>query len=140
MDLASYSPSTFLPFCKIESKSIRKPPEMSQSDKITSYVLRALNLPKESLVIQDYNIPIRVEDLKKLDSRDKELNNSILEFYMQMIVRRSKNNHSLPKVFSLSTYFYKKFVDKGYDGIKQWNKKCNLFSYDMIFGEIYLSH
>ena len=78
--------------------------------------------------------------MKTLDGTDMKLNDNIMNFYLEMIVQRSLHDSKFPRVFAMNTYFFKKLSEKGYDGVKRWNKAVDLFFYNMIFGKCEASY
>ncbi|GME66554.1 unnamed protein product [[Candida] boidinii] len=93
------------------------------------------------VIVDAYNIPITVKDLKTLDNR-KWLNDNIIDFYMKLIVARSQNSAELlPKIHIFSTHFYSTLSSKGYKGVARWAKraKINVTQLDYIFVPVNLN-
>lgn len=95
---------------------------------------------QRGVVVDKFNIEITREDLQTLAPR-QWLNDEIVNFYLQMIAERAKAQEEVsfpqttcsaiqsppfPKVHCFNTFFRKKLVDKGYQGVKKWTKKVRI--------------
>ncbi|XP_053568827.1 sentrin-specific protease 2 [Bombina bombina] len=65
------------------------------------------------------------------------LNDEIINFYVSLLVERSKQN-GLPKLHSFSTFFYQKLLSGGYQAVRRWTKCVNLFEKDIILLPVHL--
>ncbi|MBM3456584.1 MAG: hypothetical protein FJX80_15865, partial [Bacteroidetes bacterium] len=63
-------------------------------------------------MIEAYDIPITRRDLQTLEKLNW-LNDSIINFYLQMIAQRSMSCVGYPKVYSFNTFFYPKVAQFG---------------------------
>jgi len=88
------------------------------------------------VIIDRYNIQIFRQDIDTLKGLNW-LNDSIINFYMQMIVKRSKKP-GYPKVFAFNTFFYPKLMSSGHSGLKRWTKSIDIFSMDLILIPVHL--
>ena len=61
-----------------------------------------------------------------------QLNDNIINFYMEMIQERNSQNPYLPSFHCFSTQFYDKLLKSGYQGVHRWTKKVDIFSKDLI--------
>ncbi|CAH0700281.1 unnamed protein product [Spodoptera exigua] len=95
--------------------------------------------PADKVLIGKYKINIFKEDLETL-SRDKWLNDKIINFYMNLIMQRSKERKDLPKLYATNTFFYHKLKCSGYNGVKSWTKEVDIFAYDVIVVPVYLGN
>ncbi|VUZ52975.1 unnamed protein product, partial [Hymenolepis diminuta] len=59
------------------------------------------------------------------------LNDVVVNFYLELISRRSQESPELLKVYALSSFFYKKLCDAGYSGVRRW-AKVDIFSQDLV--------
>ena len=92
----------------------------------------SLNSSEETVLIDAYRIPIRPSDVKTL-LNGKWLNDNIINFYMQMIVARwEEDRENFRSVYALSSFFYPKLMQGGYDSIKRWIKDVDIFSHSLI--------
>lgn len=91
-------------------------------------------------LINAYNIPITIKDLNTFRGLNW-LNDEVINFYMQMIVSRSKKEEKpqhWPKVYAMQTFFYPKLVDQGYNSLKRWTRKVDIFDHDLILVPVHL--
>ena len=80
-----------------------------------------------------YSIPIARKDLDTLRGLNW-LNDEIINFYLNMIMARSKENDNWPNVHAFNTFFLSNIRTKGYASVKRWTRKFDLFSFDIILG------
>ena len=110
-------------------------PEMTSD--MATVVRRALKSGGEVL-IDAHKIQITVKDIDTLSGLNW-LNDEIINFYMQMIVARADGNkENFRSVYTFSTFFYPRLMDVGYNGVKRWTKKVDLFSYSLILVPVHL--
>ncbi|KAK9509937.1 hypothetical protein O3M35_004823 [Rhynocoris fuscipes] len=93
--------------------------------------------PADEVLIEKYNYKIRRCDIHTLTGLNW-LNDEIINFYTTLIMERSKTNTNLPKVYSFSTFFYLRLVNSGYQGVKRWTKKVDIFEHDLIIIPVHL--
>jgi Ulp1 family protease len=50
----------------------------------------------------------------------------IINFYMKLLIGRSKANPKLPKIWAQNTFFYQKLSNpaEGFDKVKRWTRKA----------------
>ena len=97
---------------------------------------RAQNSHGEILV-DAHRIKITANDIKTLSGLNW-LNDEIINFYMQMIVARSKSSSNFRPVYAFSTYFYSRLMAGGYTAVQRWTGKMDLFSYSLVLVPIHL--
>ncbi|XP_068948771.1 sentrin-specific protease 1 isoform X3 [Petaurus breviceps papuanus] len=61
----------------------------------------------------------------------------IINFYMNMIMERSKEK-GMPSVHAFNTFFFTKLKTAGYQAVKRWTKKVDIFSVDILLVPIHL--
>ncbi|KAL6061636.1 hypothetical protein STEG23_027088, partial [Scotinomys teguina] len=61
----------------------------------------------------------------------------IINFYMNMLMERSKET-GFPSVHAFSTFFFTKLKAAGYQAVKRWTKKVDVFSVDLLLVPIHL--
>lgn len=84
-------------------------------------------------IITKYNISIRARDIHTLRWEPLQwLNDEVINFYMELIADRCKENKSLPKAHGMNTFFLQRLLDNGYSGVRRWTRKVDIFSYDVI--------
>ncbi|RKP39788.1 hypothetical protein BJ085DRAFT_43705 [Dimargaris cristalligena] len=92
---------------------------------------------KLELVVEAYNIPISGSDLRTLTD-GQWLNDEVINFYVSMIVERSKTSDTLPQVHTFNTFFYAKLRDEGYSKVRRWSKKNDIFAKDLVVIPVHL--
>ncbi|KAJ1911708.1 hypothetical protein IWQ60_010016 [Tieghemiomyces parasiticus] len=92
---------------------------------------------KANLVLEMFNIPISGSDLRTL-TRGQWLNDEVINFYMNLIVARSKATLALPTVHAFNTFFYAKLDQDGYAKVRRWSKKNDIFAKDLIVIPVHL--
>ncbi|XP_009069503.1 PREDICTED: LOW QUALITY PROTEIN: sentrin-specific protease 2 [Acanthisitta chloris] len=65
------------------------------------------------------------------------LNDEIINFYMSLLVDRSKKE-GYPVVHAFSTFFYPKLCTGGYKAVKRWTRGVDVFQQDLILVPIHL--
>ncbi|EEB20309.1 sentrin/sumo-specific protease, putative [Pediculus humanus corporis] len=93
--------------------------------------------PSQEVLVKGFNLSITRKDMQTLKGLNW-LNDEIINFYMNLIMERSKKNTKLPKVYVFNTFFFTKLVSSGYASLKRWTKQVNIFSYDILFIPIHL--
>uniref|UniRef100_A0A8D8W1N8 Sentrin-specific protease 1 n=1 Tax=Cacopsylla melanoneura TaxID=428564 RepID=A0A8D8W1N8_9HEMI len=68
------------------------------------------------------------------------LKDNVINCYMALIMERSKAGleSSLPKVYGFNTFFHSALAENGYNRVRRWTKKIDLFSYDLILLPIHV--
>ena len=112
-----------------------EPEELPElTPEMESDINRYLSSPPGQTLVEAHSIPITRKDLDTLRGLNW-LNDEIINFYLQMIVERSKENDNWPNVYAHNTFFLPKLRNQGYSLVRRWTRKVDLFSYDMILGE-----
>ena len=102
-------------------------------------------LPQYVLFDEDARLPycdLLVKNLKTLRPT-KWLDDEVINFYLELLVRRSSSDPDSPKVFCLTTFLYPKFISKergGYQLVRRWTKKLDIFQADVILFPINLGN
>ncbi|XP_015782962.1 sentrin-specific protease 2 [Tetranychus urticae] len=98
-----------------------------------------LSKRKEELIVEENGVEVRVKDLETLKGTCW-LNDEIINFYFQLIQKRSTNNrdNGSLKVYCFNTFFYKRLTEGGHKALRRWTKKVDLFSYDLILIPVHL--
>nr|AAS93776.1 AT21482p [Drosophila melanogaster] len=88
--------------------------------------------PLQQVIVAKFNLDICGSDIKILTSGGW-LNDKIINFYMNLLVERSeKRPGTVPSVYAMSTFFVPRLLQSGFDGVKRWTRKVDLFSMDLI--------
>lgn len=61
-------------------------------------------------------------------------------FYYGLIMDRSEKNDKLPKVLTFTSFYYSMLVKYGYERIKSYTEKIDIFSYDLLILPIHLGN
>ncbi|KAK9369136.1 hypothetical protein V1509DRAFT_563510 [Lipomyces kononenkoae] len=102
-----------------------------------------LKIVEESFRIRDpsrvlvsaFRIEITARDMRTLADR-QWLNDNIIDFYLEMVTQRSRDDSKLPKSFCFSTHFFTTLSsNRGYQGVARWGKRKQLMlsNTDYIF-------
>ncbi|KAJ8278317.1 hypothetical protein GJAV_G00086320 [Gymnothorax javanicus] len=75
---------------------------------------------------------LTLEDLSTLDDQNW-VNDQVINMYGELIVEAA--NH---KVHFFNSFFHRQLVAKGYEGVKRWTKKVDLFSKTLLLIPIHL--
>lgn len=75
---------------------------------------------------------LSLEDLGTLEEQNW-LNDQIINMYGELIMEATQH-----KVHFFNSFFHKQLVAKGYDGVKRWTKKVDLFSKTLLLIPIHL--
>uniref|UniRef100_H3DL84 Ubiquitin-like protease family profile domain-containing protein n=1 Tax=Tetraodon nigroviridis TaxID=99883 RepID=H3DL84_TETNG len=73
-----------------------------------------------------------LEDLGTLEEQNW-INDQIINMYGELIMEKTQH-----KVHFFNSFFHKQLVAKGYDGVKRWTKKVDLFSKTLLLFPIHL--
>ncbi|KAI4898280.1 hypothetical protein NFI96_024416, partial [Prochilodus magdalenae] len=75
---------------------------------------------------------LALDDLSTLDDQNW-VNDQVINMYGELIMEAT--NH---KVHFFNSFFYRQFVAKGYEGVKRWTKKVDLFSKRLLLIPLHL--
>ncbi|KAJ8347132.1 hypothetical protein SKAU_G00285330 [Synaphobranchus kaupii] len=65
------------------------------------------------------------------------LNDEVINFYMNMLVERSRRP-GLPSVYTFNTFFYPKLRSAGFSAVRRWTKKVDIFASDILLVPVHL--
>lgn len=97
-------------------------------------VLRGSN-PHEVLS-EGFGLSLTRKDLQTLCNLNW-LNDEVINFYMNLLVERSKDP-GLPSVNTFNTFFFPKLRSSGYSAVRRWTKKTDIFSKDILLVPVHL--
>ncbi|CAB0005740.1 unnamed protein product [Nesidiocoris tenuis] len=97
---------------------------------------RSLN--SNEILVSKFRLDIRRCDLLTLSGLSW-LNDNVINFYMEMIAERSQNNSKYPKVYAFNTFFYSTLSSSGYQRVRRFTKKVDIFEKDVILVPVHLS-
>lgn len=121
-----------------EPEPIVEEPEFPElTEAMENEVNKALRGGSQDEVLSEgFRLTITRKDLQTL-SHLNWLNDEVINFYMNMLVERSKASH-LPSVYTFNTFFYPKLRSSGYSTVRRWTKKVDIFSVDIILVPVHL--
>ncbi|MGH0180094.1 UNVERIFIED_CONTAM: hypothetical protein FKN15_003329 [Acipenser sinensis] len=61
----------------------------------------------------------------------------VINFYMNLLAERSKRP-GLPRVHAFNTFFYPKVRSAGFNAVRRWTKKVDVFSMDILLVPVHL--
>lgn len=121
-----------------EPKPIEEKPEFPElTEEMEVEVNRALRGGSPHEVLSEgFGLSLTRKDLQTL-SHLNWLNDEVINFYMNLLVQRSKNP-SLPTVDTFNTFFYPRLRSSGYSAVRRWTKKMDIFSVDILLVPVHL--
>ncbi|XP_039903852.1 sentrin-specific protease 1 [Simochromis diagramma] len=125
------------PIIKEETSLEEKPefPELTEEmEAEVNRVLRGGN-PHEVLS-EGFGLSLTRKDLQTLSNLNW-LNDEVINFYMNLLVERSKDSN-MPTVNTFNTFFYPKLRSSGYSAVRRWTKKMDIFSKDILLVPVHL--
>ncbi|KAK2897636.1 sentrin-specific protease 1 [Channa argus] len=110
-------------------------PELTEA--MEAEVNRALRGGSPHEVLSEgFGLSLTRKDLQTLSNLNW-LNDEVINFYMNLLVERSKNPR-LPSVNTFNTFFYPKLRSSGYSAVRRWTKKMDIFSKDILLVPVHL--
>ncbi|KAK9407372.1 sentrin-specific protease 1 [Crotalus adamanteus] len=110
-------------------------PEITEEmEKEIKNVLRSGN--QDEVLSEAFRLTITRKDILTLKHLNW-LNDEIINFYMNMLMERSKQK-GFPTVHAFNTFFFTKLKTAGYPAVKRWTKKVDIFSVDILLVPIHL--
>lgn len=87
--------------------------------------------PGHEVLITKFNLSIRRANIQTLSDLNW-LDDEVINFYMELLVERSRRRTELPKVYAFNTFFLPRLSASGHAGVKRWTRKVDIFAYDII--------
>ncbi|KAK2885563.1 hypothetical protein QQF64_021042 [Cirrhinus molitorella] len=117
---------------------IKEEPEFPElTEDMEKEVSRALRGGSQDEVLSEgFRLTITRKDLQTL-SHLNWLNDEVINFYMNLLVERSKQPN-LPSAYTFNTFFFPKLRSSGYSAVRRWTKKVDIFSVDIILIPVHL--
>ncbi|XP_044299081.1 sentrin-specific protease 1 isoform X1 [Varanus komodoensis] len=97
-------------------------------------VLRSGN--QDEVLSEAFRLTITRKDIQTLNHLNW-LNDEIINFYMNMLMERSKQK-GFPTVHAFNTFFFTKLKTAKYLAVKRWTKKVDIFAVDILLVPIHL--
>ncbi|XP_005062149.2 PREDICTED: sentrin-specific protease 1, partial [Ficedula albicollis] len=92
---------------------------------------------KELTSVYDSRARERWRQIEEQKALALQLQSQIINFYMNLLMERSKEK-DLPAVHAFNTFFFTKLKTAGYQAVKRWTKKVDIFSVDLLLVPIHL--
>ncbi|NXJ86933.1 SENP1 protease, partial [Trogon melanurus] len=131
-------PVTVVPEEKDDAKSAdgeEEFPEITEEmEKEIKNVFRGGN--QDEVLSEAFRLTITRKDIQTLNNLNW-LNDEVINFYMNLLMERSKEK-GLPAVHAFNTFFFTKLKTAGYQAVKRWTKKVDVFSVDLLLVPIHL--
>ncbi|XP_071332347.1 sentrin-specific protease 1 [Trachinotus anak] len=121
-----------------EPKPLEEKPEFPElTEEMEAEVNRVLRGGSPHEVLSEgFGLSLTRKDLHTLSNLNW-LNDEVINFYMNLLVERSKDP-SLPSVNTFNTFFYPKLRCSGYSAVRRWTKKMDIFSKDILLVPVHL--
>ncbi|XP_028266776.1 sentrin-specific protease 1 [Parambassis ranga] len=121
-----------------EPKPSEETPEFPElTEEMEAAVNRMLRGGSPHEVLSEgFGLSLTRKDLQTLSNLNW-LNDEVINFYMNLLVERSKDP-KLPSVNTFNTFFYPKLRSSGYSAVRRWTKKMDIFSKDILLVPIHL--
>ncbi|XP_061663356.1 sentrin-specific protease 1 isoform X2 [Syngnathoides biaculeatus] len=122
-----------------EPQTLDDKPEFPElTEEMEAQVDRVLRCGSPDEVFSEgFGLSLTRKDLQTLSGLSW-LNDEVINFYMNLLVERSKGP-KLPSVNTFSTFFYPKLRSSGYSAVRRWTKKMDIFSKDILLVPVHLS-
>lgn len=111
--------------------------------KLTSEMMAVINnasrsYPAEEVLVELDGVQILRKDIQTLLGLNW-LNDEIMNAYMNLLVLRGKG-FSRKTVYAFNTFFYPKLKSSGYNSIKRWTRKVDIFSHNFVLVPVHLGN
>uniref|UniRef100_A0A6I8P657 SUMO specific peptidase 1 n=1 Tax=Ornithorhynchus anatinus TaxID=9258 RepID=A0A6I8P657_ORNAN len=91
---------------------------------------------QDEVLSEAFRLTITRKDMQTLNHLNW-LNDEIINFYMNLLMERSRGK-GVPSVHAFNTFFFTKLKTAGYQAVKRWTKKVDVFSVDLLLVPIHL--
>ncbi|XP_045906325.1 uncharacterized protein LOC123971498 [Micropterus dolomieu] len=126
------SESDVLEYLKKKGNSDISNRELDIKGEVTRYRAGLASAPIAGFMVTYNKHTLGLEDLGTLEEQNW-LNDQIINMYGELIMEATQH-----KVHFFNSFFHKQLVAKGYDGVKRWTKKVDLFSKWLLLIPIHL--
>ncbi|KAJ6249983.1 deneddylase 1 [Anaeramoeba flamelloides] len=97
------------------------------------YALQSsLNRKSQEIVLfKNFNINIKLSHFKCLRNGGW-LEDAVINFYLNLIYKRSQRIKSYPKIYCFNSFFYESYRKNGYQRVRRYTRTVDLFGYDLV--------
>ena len=99
---------------------------------MTARIQMAYKLHDIEEIQKGFKLVITRKDLFTLNNQNW-LNDNIINFYLNLIVKRCHEEVGLPICSVVNSFFYTSLQMRGFQQIKRWTKKQDIFKKDILF-------
>lgn len=100
-------------------------------------IIKKAEALKYDALFEKYGISMTGKDVLSLTGKNW-LTDNVINFYMELLVEQSQSNE-MPKVFAMNTNFLQKLETNGYEGVRRWTKKNDIFDHDIMLVPVHVS-
>lgn len=114
----------------------KKRPELT--DDMVRHIQLMISAPPNQLLTEIDGVQILGKDIRTLIGLNW-LNDEIINAYMTLLVYRGAKagNH---KVHAFNTFFYPKLREAGYNSVRRWTRKVDIFNFEYIVVPVHLGN
>ncbi|XP_023699569.2 uncharacterized protein [Paramormyrops kingsleyae] len=131
---------SFIPLCEsdvLEQLSQKFGPDLTHRKslvctEVTKYKAGLASAPMHYFKVTYNKHTLTLEDLSTLDDQNW-VNDQVINMYGELIMDAVNQ-----KVHFFNSFFHRQLVAKGYEGVKRWTKKVDLFSKSLLLIPIHL--
>uniref|UniRef100_A0A8C2XHR9 SUMO specific peptidase 1 n=1 Tax=Cyclopterus lumpus TaxID=8103 RepID=A0A8C2XHR9_CYCLU len=116
--------------------SVEKPEFPELTEEMDAEVNRVLRGGNHEVLSEGFGLSLTRKDLQTLSNLNW-LNDEVINFYMNLLVERSKDPN-LPSANTFNTFFYPKLRSSGFSAVRRWTKKMDIFSKDILLVPVHL--
>lgn len=92
--------------------------------------MSASSASSSTTVVTGFNLTLTDKDIRRV-RRGSWLNDNIINFYMNLIIERGKEEGYV-KTYAFNTFFYSKIVGDSFSSVRRWTRTIDLFSHDIV--------
>lgn len=94
--------------------------------------------PADEALVEIDGVQLLRKDIRTLIGLNW-LNDEVINAYMHLLVVRGQET-SRKRVYAFNTFFYPKLKESGYNSVRRWTRKVDIFSYDYLLVPVHLGN
>lgn len=114
----------------------KRRPELT--DEMVKHILAMKAAPHTCLLAEIDGVQILGKDVRTLIGLNW-LNDEIINAYMTLLVHRGQKP-GFRRVHTFNTFFYPKLRESGYNSVRRWTRKVDIFDFDFITVPVHLGN